>query len=302
MKKKQYIIALDQGTTSSKTIIFNKEGRIVSSYSVEFNQIYPKPGWVEHNPIQILKSQIESMKNCLERAKISPTEVTAIGITNQRETTVVWNKKTGKPLCNAIVWQCRRTSDYCRELNREGYNEIVRKKTGLVIDAYFSGTKLKWIIDNLPEAKSLMDRGELAFGTVDSWLLYNLTVGKKHITEPTNASRTLLYNIFEHKWDGELLRKFQISDSVLPEVKPSSGVFGMLKGEILGEEIPIAGCAGDQHASLFGQLCYEKGTGKNTYGTGSFLLMNTGKTPIESKKGLLTTIAFQIGDDTYYAL
>jgi glycerol kinase len=299
---KKYIMALDQGTTSSRTIIFDKQGNIISSHLIEFEQIYPQPGWVEHRPDDILNSQIESIKKAVEKAKISPKEIASIGITNQRETTVIWDKSTGKSVHNAIVWQCRRTSEYCDTLKSQGYEDIIRRKTGLVIDAYFSGTKLRWLIKNIDEAKRLMEKGQLAFGTIDSWLLYNLTSEKVHHTEPTNASRTMLYNIYEHKWDKELLGEFDISDSVLPEVKPTSSVFGMLRKDILGEEIPIAGCAGDQQAALFGQTCYEKGLGKNTYGTGCFLLMNTGEKPVISQKGLLTTIAYQLKDKTFYAL
>lgn len=299
---KKYLMALDQGTTSSRTIIFDKKANIVASHAIEFEQIYPKPGWVEHRPEDIINTQIDSMKAAIEKAGVSPEEVAGIGITNQRETSLIWNKKTGEPVYNAIVWQCRRTSDYCNKLKKAGYESVIRKKTGLVIDAYFSGTKLWWFLNNVDETKNLMDKGELAFGTVDTWLMYNLTKEKVHLTEPSNASRTMLYNIHEHKWDEELLKEFGVSPSVLPDVKPSSGIFGTLRKEVLGAEIPISGCAGDQQSALFGQLCYEQGLGKNTYGTGCFMLMNTGKTPVESKKGLLTTIAYQLGNDTYYAL
>ncbi|MFW5799363.1 MAG: glycerol kinase GlpK [Spirochaetota bacterium] len=300
--EKKYILALDQGTTSSRAIVFDKKANIVAIEAIEFEQIYPKPGWVEHRPDDILDSQIKAMKIAIKKAGISAEELAAVGITNQRETAVIWNKKTGKPVYNAIVWQCRRTSDYCDYLKQQGYGDVIRRKTGLVIDAYFSGTKLRWFIKNVPEAKKLMNNNELAFGTVDSWLMYNLTKEKAHVTEPTNASRTMLYNIYEHKWDNELLKEFDIDTSVLPEVKPSNAVFGTLKKEILGAEVPVAGCAGDQQAALFGQLCYEKGLGKNTYGTGCFMLMNTGKTPVESHKGLLTTVGYQIDKDIYYAL
>ncbi len=302
MSEKKYLMALDQGTTSSRTIIFDKSGKIVASHAIEFEQLYPKPGWVEHRPEDILNSQIDSMKAVVEKSGISPEEIAAIGITNQRETTLVWDKKTGKPVYNAIVWQCRRTSDYCEKLKKAGNANTIRKKTGLVIDAYFSGTKLRWFINHVDEAKDLMNKGELAFGTVDTWLIYNLTKEQAHVTEPTNASRTMIYNIYEHKWDKELLDEFGIHESVLPEVKKTSGVFGHLKKDILGVEIPISGCAGDQQAALFGQLCCEKGLGKNTYGTGAFMLLNTGKTPVESNKGLLTTIAYAIGDEVNYAL
>lgn len=300
--EKKYLMALDQGTTSSRTIIFDKEGHIKGSYALEFEQIYPKPGWVEHDPKEILRTQCESMKKAIEKAGVKAEEIASVGITNQRETAVIWDKNTGEPVYNAIVWQCRRTADYCDYLKEEGYENIIRKKTGLVIDAYFSGTKLRWFIQNVGKAKELMDKGNLAFGTIDTWLLYNLTKEKVHVTEPTNASRTMMYNIYEHKWDSELLKEYGINDSVLPEVKPSSGVFGTLDKSILGVEIPIAGCAGDQQAALFGQCCYEEGLGKNTYGTGCFMLMNTGKKPIKSENGLLTTIAYQLGNDIYYAL
>lgn len=300
--EKKYLMALDQGTTSSRTVLFNKHGHLIKSCSIEFEQIYPQPGWVEHDPGEIIKSQVASMKQLVSEAGINAAEIEAIGITNQRETTVIWDKETGAPVHNAVVWQCRRTSDYCESLKNEGLEQLIREKTGLVIDAYFSGTKLRWLIENVPEAKLLMNKGKLAFGTIDSWLLYNLTNEKIHVTEPSNASRTMLFNIHERVWDREILSKLNINDSVLPEVKPSSGVFGTLRKDILGVEIPIAGCAGDQQAALFGQLCHEPGTGKNTYGTGSFMLMNTGKIPFESFRGLLTTIAYQLGNDVYYAL
>lgn len=297
-----YILAFDQGTTSSRSIIFDNNGQIVSSAQKEFKQYYPKPGWVEHDPDEIWKSQIETAREAIRNAGISPKEIAAIAITNQRETTVVWNKYTGKPVCNAIVWQDRRTAGICQRLVADGLEEHIRSATGLVVDAYFSGTKVHWILENVPGARASAEKGELLFGTVDSWLLWKLTGGKVHATDYSNASRTLIFNINDLQWDGKLLEALTIPTSMLPEVKASSGVFGSTVKELLGAEIPIAGIAGDQQAALFGQVCHSPGMAKNTYGTGCFMLMNTGTELIKSKNGLLTTIAWGIGDKVEYAL
>ncbi|NDL67017.1 glycerol kinase GlpK [Anaerotalea alkaliphila] len=300
---KRYILAFDQGTTSSRAILFDREGRQVASAQIGFPQYYPKPGWVEHDPMEIWGTQSGVARQVLEKAGIRPEEVAAIGITNQRETTVVWDRNTGRPVHNAIVWQCRRTADICDSLKAKGWEERIRKKTGLVVDAYFSGTKVKWILDNVEGVRERAEKGELLFGTVDTWLIWNLTRGKVHVTDCSNASRTMLYNIRELAWDKEILEELGIPESMLPEVKPSSHVFGHTDpGTFGGAEIPIAGDAGDQQAALFGQACFEPGMAKNTYGTGCFLLMNTGETPIASSKGLLTTIAWGIGDKVEYAL
>lgn len=298
----KYLMALDQGTTSCRTIIFEKNGRIKSSDQEEFPQIYPKPGWVEHNPKEILSTQLKTMREALKKSGLKASDIAAIGITNQRETTVVWDRKTGEPLYNAIVWQCRRTSDYCNALKKKGYEETIRNKTGLVADAYFSGTKLRWIIKNVEGVKQKMDDGEICFGTIDSWLLFNLTKDNLHITDYTNASRTMLYNIFNLEWDKDICEEFEINTNCLPLVKPSSEVYGLMDSSILGAEIPISGIAGDQHAALFGQLCLTPGSAKNTYGTGCFLLINTGEKPVLSKSGLLTTIGYAIKDKVIYAL
>ena len=297
---RKYIMALDQGTTSSRAILFDKEGNIVATSQKEFTQFYPKVGWVEHNPMEIWGSQSGVMREVLETNSIRPEEVCAIGITNQRETTIVWEKSTGKPVYNAIVWQCRRTSEICDELKEKGYEKLIKDKTGLILDAYFSATKIKWILDNIEGAREKAENGELLFGTVDTWLIWNLTRGKVHVTDYTNAARTMLYNIKELKWDDEIL---DIPKSMLPDVKPSSYIYGHTdEGMLSGAQIPIAGCAGDQQAALFGQTCFEEGSAKNTYGTGCFMLMNTGENIVESKHGLLTTIAWGVDGKVEYAL
>ncbi len=297
---KKYILALDQGTTSSRCIVYSKNGEKVGEAQRELPQIYPLSGWVEHDPEAIWSTQLYSIETAVKRAGISPSEIAAIGITNQRETTIVWNKITGKPISNAIVWQCRRTADYCEEIKRSGYEPILKAKTGLIADPYFSLTKIKYILDNVDGAYDLAEEGNLAFGTVDSWLINKLTKGKCHVTDASNASRTMMYNIHEGKWDSEILSHFGIPESILPTVVPSSGYIA--DAEILGTKIPICGVAGDQQASLFGQCCFKKGDAKNTYGTGCFLLMNTGKSIASSKNGLLTTVAWQIGNELTYAL
>ena len=300
---RKYIMALDQGTTSSRAILFDKEGNIVATSQKEFTQFYPKVGWVEHNPMEIWGSQSGVMREVLETNSIRPEEVCAIGITNQRETTIVWEKSTGKPVYNAIVWQCRRTSEICDELKEKGYEKLIKDKTGLILDAYFSATKIKWILDNIEGAREKAENGELLFGTVDTWLIWNLTRGKVHVTDYTNAARTMLYNIKELKWDEEILELLGIPKSMLPDVKPSSYVYGHTdEGMLSGAQIPIAGCAGDQQAALFGQTCFEEGSAKNTYGTGCFMLMNTGENIVESKHGLLTTIAWGVDGKVEYAL
>ena len=297
---KKYIIALDQGTTSSRTVLFDEQGKICGIAQKETEQIYPQHGWVEQNAVEIYQSQLETLHKVLRENKINFSEVAAIGITNQRETTVVWNKKTGEPIYNAIVWQDVRTSQFCKELKKEGLNKYVIKNTGLVIDSYFSATKIKWILDHVPNAKEQSENGELLFGTVDTWLLWNLTNGKVHATDYSNASRTMLYNINDLHWDEKLLDHLQIPKVMLPEVKSSSNHFGDFNFD--GHIIPITGIAGDQQAALFGQACFKKGDTKNTYGTGCFLLMNTGKKPKYSKNGLLTTIAWGLDNEIYYAL
>lgn len=299
---KKYLMALDQGTTSSRCILFDRAGTPVSSSQKEFAQIFPKEGWVEHDPMTIWSTQIAVATEALLKIGGSWEDVIGIGITNQRETVVVWDRKTGAPIYNAIVWQCRRTAEYCRELSDAGYGEMIRERTGLLIDPYFSATKLKWILDNVDGARERAEAGELCFGTIDSWLIWNLTGGTVHATDPSNASRTMLYNIRECKWDEELLRLFDIPLSMLPEVKPSSGIFGYTDKRLLGGEVAIAGVAGDQQAALFGQYCFEKGDTKNTYGTGAFMLMNTGETPYITDGGLVATVAWQIGDKVTYAL
>ena len=300
---KKYIMALDQGTTSSRAILFDKEGNVVATSQKEFTQIYPKSGWVEHNPMEIWGSQSGVMREVLETNYIRPEEICAIGITNQRETTIVWEKSTGKPVYNAIVWQCRRTSEICDELKEKGYDKLIKDKTGLILDAYFSATKIKWILDNVEGAREKAENGELLFGTVDTWLIWNLTRGKVHVTDYSNAARTMLYNIKELKWDDEILQILDIPKSMLPEVKPSSCIYGYTdEGMLSGAQIPIAGCAGDQQAALFGQTCFEEGSAKNTYGTGCFMLMNTGEKIVESKHGLLTTIAWGVDGKVKYAL
>ncbi len=302
MNKQGYILALDQGTTSSRAIIFDREGEIVEIAQKEFQQFYPQSGWVEHDAREIWSSQISVVTEVLVKADLKSADIAAIGITNQRETTILWNKETGKPIHHAIVWQDRRTAEYCDQLKQDGHEETIKKKTGLLIDSYFSATKIRWILDNVEGARELAENGKLAFGTVDSWLIYNLTGGEEHITDVTNASRTMLYNIQEMKWDEELLTLFGIPSGILPEVKSSSEVYAETAGKILTARIPIAGIAGDQQAALFGQLCTERGMVKNTYGTGCFMLMNTGSEALLSKNNLVTTIAWKIGNQVTYAL
>ncbi len=297
----KYIISLDQGTTSSRTIIFDKNQNIIAKCQQEYPQIYPKPGWVEHNPQDIYNSQYSTTIDALIQAEINPSEIAAIGITNQRETTIIWDKETGIPIYNAIVWQCRRTADLCEELKQDkDFSKYVRVNTGLLIDAYFSATKIKWILDNVDGARKKAEEGRLLFGTVDTWLLWKLTDGKVHITDCTNASRTMLFNINTLKWDKHILEKLNIPECMLPEVKNSSEIYGYT--DKFGSKIPVAGIAGDQQAALFGQLCFDKGDVKNTYGTGNFILMNTGETPAVSKNGLITTIASSIDGKVNYAL
>lgn len=297
-----YILALDQGTTSSRSLLFDKQGNIISQAQKEFRQLFPQPGWVEHDANEIWSTQYGTLAESLAKAGITMKQVAGIGITNQRETTVVWDKKTGQPVYNAIVWQDRRTASYCDDLKSAGLTATIQQKTGLVIDAYFSGTKLKWILDNVTGAREKAVKGELAFGTIDSWLTWKLTNGEVHVTDVSNASRTMLYNIHSLQWDEELLKIFDIPASVLPEVKPSSKIYGVTGNIIPDSRIPIAGIAGDQQAALFGQLCTQPGMVKNTYGTGCFMLMNTGEKAIASKNNLLTTIAWKIDNKTEYAL
>ena len=299
---KKYIMAIDSGTTSNRCIIFNKKGEVVSASQKEFTQFFPQPGWVEQDADEIWSTQIGVCVEAINKANIKPEEIASIGITNQRETTVIWDKKTGRPIYNAIVWQCRRTSNYCDYLKNEGYTDIIKSKTGLLLDAYFSATKIKWILENVQGAREKAENGELLFGTIDTWLIYKLTGGKVHATDYTNASRTMLYNIKELKWDEDILNLLDIPKEMLPEVKDSSGYFGKSKSKFFGDEIDITGVAGDQQSALFGQLCLEQGDAKNTYGTGAFLLMNTGDKPIKSKKGLLSTIAWGIDGKITYAL
>jgi glycerol kinase len=297
----RYILALDQGTTSSRAIVFNKKGLPVATAQKEFTQLYPQPGWVEHNPDEIWSTQAGVAVEAITKAGVASEDIAAIGITNQRETTIVWNRKTGKPVCNAIVWQDRRTAGFCDKLKNEGHSRKILEKTGLIIDAYFSATKVRWILDNVKGAREQAEKGELAFGTVDSWLVWNLTKGELHITDVSNASRTMLFNIHSLKWDDELLKIFGIPASMLPDVKPSSEVYGKTSGQF-SSSVPIAGIAGDQQAALFGQMCTEPGMVKNTYGTGCFMMMNIGNKPIESKSKLLTTVGWKIGKETQYAL
>ena len=302
----KYVMALDQGTTSSRTIIFDKSGNIVGKEQNEFEQIYPQAGWVEHDPLAILYSQFQSVAACLVNSGVKPAEIAGIGITNQRETTILWDRQTGKPVYNAIVWQCRRTADYCEKLKEEGLEEYIKEHTGLLIDAYFSGTKIKWILDNVPEAKKLADQGRLLFGTVETWLIWNLTGGSVHVTDYSNASRTMLFDVDKLCWDEFLCNKLGIPMSILPEPVPSSKVYGRVAKGIIGleslEGIPICGAIGDQPAALFGQACFEPGQAKNTYGTGCFLLMNTGERRVISKNNLLTGVAWGIGDKVEYAI
>ncbi len=298
----KYIMALDQGTTSSRAIIFDENGLIKGVTNREFAQIYPKPGWVEHDAMEIWGSQIGVAKEVLLKCGLSVNDIAAIGITNQRETTVVWDKNTGKPVYNAIVWQCRRTAPICDDLKARGLTEKIREKTGLVVDAYFSGTKVKWILDNVEGTREKAEKGELLFGNIDTWLIWNLTGGKVHVTDYSNASRTMLFNIHKLDWDDEILKELNIPRAMLPKVMPSSHIYGYTTTEVFGGEIPIAGDAGDQQAALFGQACYAPGMAKNTYGTGCFMLMNTGEKAVESKSGLLTTIAWGADGKVEYAL
>ena len=296
----KYIVALDQGTTSSRAIVFDHEQRIVAVGQKEFQQFYPQPGWVEHDPMEIWATQYGVLQEALAKADITMADVAAIGIANQRETTIVWEKETGRPIYNALVWQCRRTAALCDELKTEGWSDYIRDTTGLVIDAYFSATKISWILDHVPGARERAQKGELLFGTVDSWLVWKLTGGAVHVTDYTNASRTMLYNIRELKWDDKLLERLQIPKCMLPEVRNSSEIYGYVQSE--GVQVPIAGIAGDQQAALFGQACFTKGSAKNTYGTGCFLLMNVGREFISSKNGLITTVAATMNGEVEYAL
>ena len=298
---KEFILALDQGTTSSRAIVFDHNGLPVATAQKEFTQYYPKPGWVEHDPDEIWSTQAGVALEAITKAGLESVNIAAIGITNQRETTVVWNKKTGKPVYNAIVWQDRRTADFCDKLKSDGHSSKILEKTGLIIDAYFSATKIKWILDNVKDARKLAEEGQLVFGTIDTWLVWNLTRGQLHVTDVSNASRTMLFNIHTLKWDEELLRIFNIPSAMLPEVRSSSEIYGKTVGQF-ATSIPVAGIAGDQQAALFGQMCIEPGMVKNTYGTGCFMMMNIGNKSIQSTSKLLTTIAWRIGNDTQYAL
>ena len=298
----KYIMALDQGTTSSRCILFDKEGNICSLAQKEFAQYYPHPGWVEHDPHEIWSSQMAVAIEAMSKIGADAGDITAIGITNQRETTIVWDKRTGNPIYPAIVWQCRRTADMIEELDRDGFGEKIKEKTGLIPDAYFSATKIKWILDYVHGAREAAERGELLFGTVDTWLIWKLTKGQVHVTDYTNASRTMLFDIYKKQWDNEILERFQIPACMLPEVKPSSCIYGYTNENLIGGRIPIAGAAGDQQAALFGQCCFEAGDVKNTYGTGCFLLMHTGDRPVRSGQGLLTTLAVNPDGTPGYAL
>ncbi len=298
----QYIMALDAGTTSNRCILFDRHGKIVGMAQKEFTQYFPQPGWVEHDAEEIFSVQLEVARMAMQNANISASQIAAIGITNQRETTVVWNKHTGRPVYNAIVWQCRRTADYCTELASQGLTDTIREKTGLVIDPYFSGTKIRWILENVPGAMEQAAQGELLFGTVETWLIWKLTGGNVHVTDYSNASRTMLFNIRTLCWDKEILNLMGIPESMLPKAVPSSGIFGCTDASFFGRAIPISGAAGDQQAALFGQTCFQSGDSKCTYGTGAFLLMNTGHTPIHSEHGLVTTIAWGLNNEVTYAL
>lgn len=298
----KYIMALDLGTTSCRCIIFDKNGRICSAAQKEFTQYFPQPGWVEHDAEEIWATQTGLMYEAMSKIDITINEIAGIGITNQRETTVLWDKETGRPVHKAIVWQCRRTAGYCDELKKLGMGEFFRSKTGLVLDAYFSATKLRWLLDNAIGARERAEKGELLFGTVDSWIIWKLTGGKVHVTDYSNASRTMLFNIHTLKWDEEILRVLKIPQQILPEVKPSSHVYGYTDSKLFGREVPIAGAGGDQQCALFGQTCFERGEVKNTYGTGGFMLMNTGTAPVNSHNGLVTTIAWGVDDKVEYAL
>lgn len=299
---KKYILSLDQGTTSSRAVLFEKSGKAAGVCQIEYTQLYPGNGWVEHDANEIFSSQMEAARGVLEKCGADASEIAALGITNQRETTILWDKNTGEPVCNAIVWQCRRTADICEGYKQQGLEKFFRDKTGLLIDPYFSATKIKWILQNVEGVRERAERGDILFGTVDCWLIWKLTGGKVHATDVTNASRTMLFNIHTLKWDTEILGLLGIPESILPKVVPSSGEIGICAAEFFGAEIPITGCAGDQQAALFGQKCLNKGDVKNTYGTGGFLLMNTGSKPVTSSHGLLTTIGWGIGDKITYAL
>ncbi|MBQ6469576.1 MAG: glycerol kinase GlpK [Lachnospiraceae bacterium] len=298
----KYVMSFDAGTTSNRCILFNEKGELCSVAQKEFRQIYPRPGWVEHDAAEIWATQIEVAHQAMANLGVTAADIAAIGITNQRETTIVWDKATGQPVCNAIVWQCRRTSEYCDSLAEAGYTEMIREKTGLVIDAYFSGTKLHWILENVPGAKERAEKGELLFGTVDTWLIWKLTGGKVHATDYSNASRTMMFNIHTLDWDDEILSILGVPRCMLPEPMPSSGIFGRADAQVIGAAVPVAGAAGDQQAALFGQTCFHVGDTKNTYGTGGFMLMNTGEKPVVSRNGLLTSVAWGIGGKVYYAL
>jgi len=299
---KSAILALDQGTTSARAIVFDRAGSIRAVAQKEFRQIYPRPGWVEHDPMEIWSAQLETARAALAQAGLKATDLAAIGITNQRETTVVWDRATGQPIYNAIVWQDRRTADWCEQLKRDGAEPLIQAKTGLVIDPYFSGTKLRWVLDHVPGARGRAQRGELAFGTIDSWLVWQLSGGQLHLTDASNASRTLLFNLRTGGWDPELLALLAVPAEVLPQVRPSSAVYGYSVSAVLGEPVPLAGIAGDQQAALFGQACFAPGLAKNTYGTGCFVLMNLGQQPVPSRHRLLTTVAWRLGEQTTYAL
>ncbi len=298
----KYVMALDQGTTSSKSIIFDENGLPVYSINEEFEQIYPKPGWVEHRPEDIWNTQIGTAKRVLEEAKVNPKDIVAVGVTNQRETAIIWDKNTGKPVFNAIVWQCRRTSGMCDELKAKGLGPSIKAKTGVPIDAYFSGTKVTWILDNVPGAREKAEKGELLFGTVDTWLIWKISGGKVHVTDYSNASRTMLFNIHTLDWDDEILKELRVPRAILPEVKPSSEIYGYTDEAIFGARVPIASSIGDQQSALFGQACFVPGTSKATYGTASILMMNTGGAAVESKNGLITTIAWGLDGKVTYAL
>ncbi len=298
----KYVMALDQGTTSCRCILFNKKGEMISVAQKEFVQHYPQPGWVEHDAMEIWSTQIGVAREAMLMVRAAASDIASIGITNQRETTVVWDKDTGEPVCNAIVWQCRRTAEFCDGLTEQGYGDLIRGKTGLKPDAYFSGSKIRWILDHVPGAREKAEKGRLLFGTIDTWLIWNLTGGRVHVTDATNASRTMLFNIHTLEWDEELLKLLDIPRSMLPEVRPSSCVYAQTDPELFGGPIAIGGAAGDQQCALFGQTCFTEGEAKNTYGTGCFLLMNTGDKPVDSKNGLVTTIAWMINDKVSYAL
>ena len=299
---REYVMALDQGTTSSRAILFDKKGDIIATAQKEFKQYYPKPGWVEHDPMEIWGTQSGVIREVMDKAAIRPEQIASIGITNQRETTVIWEKDSGRPIYNAIVWQCRRTAGICNDIKDRGLSDYIKNNTGLIVDAYFSATKIKWILDNVDGAREKAEEGKLLFGTIDTWLIWNLTRGQVHATDYSNASRTMIYNIHSLEWDDFLLKELDIPKSLLPEVKPSSDLYGYTDAQDFRGKIPITGVAGDQQAALFGQACFYEGMAKNTYGTGCFMLMNTGEKAIKSNKGLLTTIAWGIDDKIYYAL